>query len=78
MKMQYSSIICFYYAKISKDRTKKLFIFRISSQQMLKYIIINGFKKANNWYKVYYSYCFCNYFYRVINIIILVSQTCKD
>lgn len=45
MQMQNFLAIYLYYGKISRDKIKNPSIFRISSQQILKYIIINSFKK---------------------------------
>lgn len=78
MKMQYSLIIYFYYAKINRDRTKKPLLFRIKNQQILKYIITSCFKKTSNRYKIYYSCHFYKCFHRIINGNIFIPTTCKD
>lgn len=78
IQIQYFLTIYFYCIKISKIKTKNLSILKTSSHQMLKYIIISEFKKTSYSYRIYYSYCSCKYFYKVINAIILVSHTCKD
>ena len=78
MQMQYSSAICLYCAKISRDRIKKSPIFRTSSQQMLKYTTTSCFKNTNHSYGIHCSCHSCKCFRRVINAIVFVLYTCKD
>lgn len=58
--------------------TKKLFILKTSSLQMLKYNSTSGFQKTNSSYKAYCSSYSCKFLCKILDAIIFILHNCKD
>lgn len=58
--------ICFYYAKINREKTKKSFIFRTNSQQILKYTITRDIKKQTIAIRFIIAVIFANFFAKLL------------